>query len=136
MYRNPYDVFMSTKLKNYRVFARLALQEVTDEFIQRITINFYRRMMTRYLEQRKLIPEGNLVEIRFEDLAADPVDTVASIYEQLGLPGWDAASPHVKRHVAECSTYKKNDYAISEAEAAEMTEQWRFALDEWGYEAS
>jgi omega-hydroxy-beta-dihydromenaquinone-9 sulfotransferase len=134
--RNPYDVFMSTKLKYRRVFSRLALQDVTEEFIHRITINFFREMMPRYIEQRELIPEGNLVEVRFEELEANPVGTVASIYNDLGLPGWDGARPHVEEHVAACRAYKKNDYAISEADAAEVTEQWRFALDEWGYKVS
>ena len=136
IHRNPYDVYMSTKLKYRRVFSRLALEEVSDKFIHRITITFFRKMMRRYLEQRTMIPKENLVEIRFEDLEAQPVETLAAIYERLALPGWHEARPHIERHAASCRTYKKNRCSISEVEAAEVAEQWRFAWEEWGYQTS
>lgn len=49
-----------------------------------------RRDLERYFAERSMIPEGQLVEIRHEDLVADEAGTIRGVYAGLGLtpPGW------------------------------------------------
>jgi hypothetical protein len=61
--------------------------EKTGETITTI----YEGLMRRFFQDRSLIPKGNLVEVRFEDLERDPLGEVARIYRMLDLPGYVTA---------------------------------------------
>lgn len=45
----------------------------------------FRRMFELFEETRHLVPEGSLVEIRYEDLIADPVTVLRRVYADLDL---------------------------------------------------
>lgn len=48
-------------------------------------------LLERYFADRHLVPEGNLAEIRYEDLVENVPAVLAGAYEQLGLPGREKA---------------------------------------------
>jgi hypothetical protein len=52
-------------------------------------------MAERYLATRGLVPEGNLCEVRYEDLVADPGGVLGKIHGKLGISGGDAVVAEV-----------------------------------------
>ena len=52
----------------HNVLDKLALQNATEEEIEKQVIKNYIRLMNSYFEQKKHIPKDNLIEIRYEDL--------------------------------------------------------------------
>ena len=65
-----------------------------------------------YDRARALVPRGNLVEVSYEALAADPVGTVGSIYSALGIAGFEErVKPALQREVTRLADYQPNEHA-------------------------
>jgi len=134
--RDPYDVLKSS-LHLYRsVLDLVSLQEIDDAQIERYVLKFYGLMLKRYLEERHLIPESNLVEVRYENLDREPLREIERIYAELGLRGWERAGGDIRAYAESQRTYKKNVYIRNAADSEKVETHWRFALDAWGYERS
>ena len=131
--RDPYTVFKSS-LRLYRaVLDLVSLQQIDDARIEQYVLKFYRQMLERYLDERHLIPEGNLVEVRYENLEAEPVREIERVYAELGLPGWESAREDIQSYAESQRSYEKNVFTISAADIEKVDENWKFALDAWGY---
>jgi len=86
--RNPYTVFESTRSFFTNTIQPLRLQDISNEQIESNFIEVYRRLFYKYEEQKHLIPEGNLVEVKFEDFEQDAFAMTEDIYKKLNLPGF------------------------------------------------
>jgi hypothetical protein len=132
-YRNPYDVFLSMMFVYETVLPRSQLQTVGMDQIKAYVLRFYAQLMQRFLTDRALIPPGNLVEVRFEDLEMAPLDEVRRVYERLALPGFAEAEPAFRTYVDSVSGYQKNHYELTDEVIAKVNRHWGFAFDEWKY---
>ena len=132
--RNPYDT-----LRSYAQLLGLmngwhTLQSVDfDELLLR-HVKIYRRIAETYLEQRELIPEGRLVELRYEELEQDKVGQVSRIYDALGLPGYDDFAPRLMDYVASIAGFQKNPSYISPQVIGLVNEYVPFLVARYGYE--
>ncbi len=134
IYRNPMMVFPSTiKLINSTI-PPLTYQNVTEEEIEKNVLEVYKRIIKRYEEEKALIPEGNLVEVRFEDFEQDNAGGLENIYKELGLSGYKEAYPHFKAYMDSVKRYKKNDYNFDKEMVDKVMEHWGFAMDLYDYE--
>jgi hypothetical protein len=133
IFRSPYDVFASTGHMHGRMLPITTLQSLPPGPRTGAILSLYEEMMRRYFEDRALIPKGNLVEVRFEDLERDPVGEMRRVYDTLGLTGYARMEPALKAYVASQRTYKKNALEISAADRAEIDRRWSFAMAELGY---
>ena len=57
-------------------------------------------MYAAFEEQRHLIPAGQLIEMRYEDLVAEPFESIRSVYEQLQLGDFEAAKANLQKRLA------------------------------------
>jgi hypothetical protein len=96
-------------------------------------LTVYEAMMRRFFQERSLIPQGHLVEVRFEDLERDPLGELARIYDRLALPGFDAAEPAFRDYVRSQQNYRKNRLNLSPEDRARVEQRWAFAFAELGY---
>lgn len=134
IYRNPYKVYLSTKRMRTKVLDKLALQHTTDEQIENHVIDNYIRLMKSYFKQKDQIPDGHLIEIRYEDLVADPMGQIREVYARLGLPSLEVAKPKMQCYLDEKAGYKKNVYEIDDAIIRRVKKHWDFTIKRWGYE--
>jgi len=134
IYRNPYHVFRSTLFLYRVVLERSQLQEISPDEIEAWVSWFYTQLMQRFLADKALIPAGNLVEVKYEDLEAAPLDQLRRVYETLSLPGFAEAEPAFRAYLASIADYKKNPQEIDDNIIAKVNQHWQFALDEWGYD--
>ena len=132
-YRDPFAVFKSSIHMHRAVLDLVSFQKSDDAEIERRVLQYYRELMMRYLADRSLIPKGNLVEVRYEDLVAQPLSEVARIYDQFRLPGWEDASAVVADYVSSQRTYRLNHFSITQADIEKVQQHWGFALEAWGY---
>lgn len=133
MYRNPYDLFLSTRRLWEVVLSKSQLQEIDPLEVDRLILQFYARLMQQYLADRALIPAGNLVEVRFEELEANTLAETRRIYEALGLPGFADAELAFRAYLASVTDYRKNDYHLTADVIDQINRHWSFAFDAWGY---
>jgi LPS sulfotransferase NodH len=132
--RDPYVVFRSTR---HMMRAAQPLYHLRDGPLQdsddRI-ISVYAEMYDAYVEQRGLIPEGRLCEVGFEDLERAPMAVVGSIYEALGLPGFEDLRPRLEDYLASIAGYRKNRHGeLPEPLRRRIADEWGRSFDEWGY---
>ena len=91
------------------------------------------RLYTRLIEDRALIPEGNLVEIAYSDLAGNELEVLRGVYEQLRLPDWDAYEANIKPYLDSIAGYKVNKLTIDPALEEYVYDRWRIVYDTYGY---
>lgn len=133
IYRNPYNVYLSTVKMRNRVLNKLALQEGNREEIERNVIKNYKELMTCFFKQKNLIPKENFVEIRYEDLIKDPLEEVKKIYMKLKLNGIERALPGMNKYLISKKDYKTNVYNINEKVIERVNKNWEFTIKRWRY---
>ncbi len=132
--RNPYDVYRSTLFLYRTVLPRSQVQEIDPARVEEYILRFYALLMKKFLADKGCIPDGNLVEIRFEDLETAPMDALRTIYEGLDLPGFQEAEPAFRDYLDSVSGYRKNRYEPADEVIVSVNRHWQFAFDAWGYE--
>ena len=135
IYRNPYDVFRSTKHLYRVVLERSQLQEISLDVLEDWVLLFYAQLMQKFLADKALIPEGNLVEVKYEELDKEPLAQLRKIYETLSLPGFDEAEPAFGAYLDSIAGYQKLSHKTVDTAAIEkINERWGFVFDALGYE--
>lgn len=132
--RNPYDLFMSTRYQWRVVLVESQLQTISPGEVDQLILQFYAQLMQQFLTDRVLIPANNLIEVRFEELEAEPLSIAYRIYEALELPGFTEAEPAFQRYLASVANYKKNQYTLTADIVNMVNTHWSFAFDAWGYQ--
>lgn len=132
--RNPYTVFESSRSFFSNTIAPLELNSIPMDQMEQNILRNYMELYDAYQEQKKYIPKGNLVEIRFEDVEADAMGLAERLYKELSLPGWEEAKPYIEKYVEGKKGYKKNKYQYDPRTIQLVNEHWGRVLDEWGYE--
>jgi hypothetical protein len=100
-----------------------------------IIISVYTEMYDAYFEERGLIPEGRLCEVSFEDLEREPVGVVRSIYDALGLSGFEDLRPRLEGYLESIAGYRKNRHdELPEPLRRRIAHDWGRSFDEWGYD--
>lgn len=132
--RNPYDT-----VRSYMHLLRLmngwhALQSFDFDELMFRQIRIYRRMAETYLQQRRSIPDGRLIEIRYEDLEQDKIGQMQRIYQTLNLDGYDAFAPDLEDYVGSIADFQKNPSQISGQVIELVNDFVPFLVSEFGYE--
>jgi hypothetical protein len=110
-----------------------ALQEFDWDEMDVWTADAYVRVMTRYLEDRKRIPEERLFELRYEDLDERPLEVLPALYAHLGLGGWEQARPALTAYLDSLGRFEKNRFEFPGDVVEVVNAKWGFALDAFGY---
>ncbi|MEG1573802.1 MAG: sulfotransferase [Bacteroidales bacterium] len=131
--RNPYTVYESTRNYFTNTIRPLKFQDYEDSQMENDILENYTQLYFKYEKDKILIPEGNLVEIKFEDYEADPLNKTREIYERLSLHGFEKARPAIETYVNKKRGYKKNKYRYEESTKDIVERHWGFALTKWGY---
>ncbi|MFK7818488.1 MAG: sulfotransferase [Planctomycetaceae bacterium] len=135
IYRNPYSVFRSMVHMATAVTQVWGLQYFPPAEIPEMVVETYKRLYDAYLDEKSLIPDGQLTEIRYEDFAPAPVETLERVYSDLSLPGFDAAKPLLEEHVAQRAAYKRNKHKpIDPNHIRLINDRWSRMFEEFGYE--
>ncbi|WP_338238051.1 sulfotransferase [Persicobacter diffluens] len=132
--RNPYTVFESTIKFFMATIEPLKFQDISREQMEENILRIYVQMYEKYEREKALIPEGNLMEIRFEDLEQDNLGMLEKIYQQLDLGNFEESRPAFEAYIKEKSGYKKNAYKYQENTIQKVQAYWKDSFEKWGYE--
>jgi len=133
IYRNPYEVFFSTKRLYEGIMPIFTLQEYNMEEIERNIFYFYRAMYEKFFREENLIDEENYVEIRYEDFLKNPLNTLKKIYKDLKIPGFEKARSSFIAYIEEQKNYNARKYKIGEEDKEKIYREWKLTIDRWGY---
>lgn len=132
--RNPYTVFESTRSFYTNTIKPLELHSIPLEQMEQNILRNYMELYRAYKEQKKYVPEGNIYEVKFEDIEQDALGITEKIYHDLNIPGWEEARPAIEKYIGGKKGYKKNKYNYDPRTVELVNQHWGEVLDEWGYE--
>jgi hypothetical protein len=132
--RNPYTVFESTRSFYNNTIIPLKLEDFSPEEMEPNILESYTKLYKAYQTQKQFIPEGNLIEVKFEEFEQDAMNMTRKIYDVLHLPGFEPAEANIQAYVDKKKGYKKNAYQYKPRTIELVNEHWGYALDDWGYE--
>ncbi|WP_455499098.1 sulfotransferase family protein [Coprobacter sp.] len=131
--RNPYTVFESTRSFFTNTIQPLKLEEFSNQDIQDNIVKTYRDLYFKYEKDKVLIPEGNLIEVKFEDFEKNALEMTKNIYNTLSIPDFENARPAIEAYLNTKKGYKKNQYKYENETIRIVEENWDFALKDWNY---
>ncbi len=134
IHRNPVKVFLSMRNFYRSLLAAFALQDADGVDIDEVILSTYERMMSRLRAETEGLPPERFIELRFDELQADPLGVIERIHAQLGLPGFAAARPAFAAYLESVRDYRKNRYARPVEATEKVLARWRPFIEHWGYD--
>ena len=98
VHRDPLTVFASACHMADTTYWYTYLARPTDAQVTAFILDQFVTLWDEYKADRALVPKGNLHEVAYADLAADPVGEVRRLYAALGLPGFNTLRPRLAAH--------------------------------------
>jgi omega-hydroxy-beta-dihydromenaquinone-9 sulfotransferase len=132
--RDPYVVFPSTVNLWKSLYITFGLQRPTFQGLEEHVYKTFNRVYDKIEEGKGLIDFDRFYELRYEDLVGDPVGQMATLYDHLGLGGFEQVLPKLQAHLANNAGYKTNRYQLGDEQRAEITRRWGSVIRQYGYE--
>jgi len=133
--RNPLDVFPST-VKLWRALCStqgLHNPPYLDPWLNDYLLEVFERYTQAYAEDRHLVPQDKLVEIRYEDLINDPIGAMRGIYETLGIDKFDEAEGPMRAILTDRSDHRVSSYKLPKPIARKVADRLKPFIDRYGY---
>ncbi|MEQ1829591.1 MAG: sulfotransferase [Pirellula sp.] len=132
--RDPRKLFPST-MKLWKALDHVQAIQVGDyttrlkEFVLKSHVTMYESFEANRLG----IPADQIIDVRYEDLIADPVSVVGNIYTQLSLPNFEKIEPLLIARKQQEREYKTNQFASADSDDAEVMKTWNVYAARYGY---
>lgn len=133
IYRDPLMVFQSTVNFFETTHEALKLQPFSKPEFEEMVFALYEMLILDYEKQKSLIPSHHLVEVRYEDFQANPVEGLRNIYSALDLSGFDQSLPAFVEYFNAQRKYEKAHHSFSKEERERIHQRWNFAMKLYGY---
>ncbi|MCG8651778.1 MAG: sulfotransferase [Pirellulales bacterium] len=133
--RNPMSVFPSTVHLWKSMNSTQGLQNPArdDPWMEDFVLDTFMHMFETYEQDRKLIPEGHLAEIRYEELVAEPKAALRDLYDKLSLGDFTRSEAAVDGYLAATRDYQTNDYDLTDEQRRRIMESWAPYFARFGY---
>lgn len=133
IYRNPVAVFISTKKFFTDTIPPLQFQKISEEEMEDMILDVYGLLMKKYLKDKKLLDENQLIEIKYEHFVKDPLSYMENIYKQLKIANFSDAKPHFVNYLEKQKKFKTNSHQLPKETLDRILDKWDFAMKEFEY---
>ena len=131
--RDPYVIYPSTIHTWRRMYRYHGVQVPRYEGLEEHVLDTFVRMYEVFEEDVRDVPPSRFCEVRYEDLARDPVDQLRAIYDGLGLDGFDQVLPAAQAYAARTADYQPNRYELPPETRDRITARWGSYIEKYGY---
>lgn len=131
--RDPRSLIPSTLRMWTRMTDAVSLQIRRDQPLEPHIFNMFELMYERFEEEKELIPPNQLHQIRYEDLVANPLAELASIYRELDLGDFETARPAVAKYLEGVKDYKTNKFSLDPELTAKIQRHCGDYMRRYGY---
>lgn len=133
--RDPYELYLSTinlwkSLNEVQRLQTIGAQEWVEEYV----LSSHETMYAAYEQDRQLLGEDQLYELRFEDLVANPLEKLRDVYAQLDLGDFSRLESPVEQHLADVKNHRRNQYELSDEKRDLVRQRWSGYFERYGYE--
>ncbi len=133
--RHPYKLVSST-MRLWKLLDKLQGFQVPrydDASLKNYIFECQDLMYSSYLQHRHDIPADQLIEIKFEDLVAEPTREMQKVYDQLGLGEFDNARPRIEEYFQQKKDHKTNPFELDESLQIEIDSHWPLYMETFEY---
>jgi hypothetical protein len=131
--RDPYAVFPSTVGLWKRLYRDEGWQLPKYGGLDEHVLKTLTRMYDAFERDRELLGQNQFCQVRYEDLVADPVREMRSVYGQLGLGDFEPVRPAIEAYFSGQKNYQTNRYQLTPELRAEITRRWGKFIERYGY---
>ncbi len=82
---------------------------------------------------REQVDSSRLVDVRYEDLVADPVGTLRELYQRLQLGDFSQVEQRLQQRLAQHDDYRTNAHHIDPAMERDILDRWGDYASRYGY---
>ena len=108
--------------------------DVADSPEKQYVIECLRRMYNSFLRDRENLDNNRIIDIRYEDLVADPVATLENVYQTLRLSDFDSVRPVIENWSKnEHRAYRTNKHNLSSQDESAIRSAWNHYFETYGY---
>lgn len=134
--RDPYVVFPSTIHFWRTMYETYGFQRFDPNSLREYVFSTFEQMHDKLTATRALIDTANFYELRYEELANDPVEQMAALYKFLEIGDFDVVRPAVEQYAEQSKRYQTNDYPLDAPTRDEITRRWADYCKQYGYETN
>jgi len=138
IHRDPYVTIMSTVHMFKKETELLALNDPPEgdyeQMIEDTVIDLFARMYRELFKLKAELPAGVIADVRYEDFAAAPTQSLRRIYTELGLDGFDEALPRFEKYISSLGEYQRNKFTLTERLRRKINAKLGFYFEYYGYE--
>ena len=80
-----------------------------------------------------MIPASQYTEVRYEELANNPVESLQKIYDALAIPDFSKTLPAVSTYLESREGYQTNRYSVDVRTQGRIKERWADFSEPYGY---
>jgi LPS sulfotransferase NodH len=105
-----------------------------DDGIEEYVLTCFAKMYQSFHQQREQIDQNRLIDIRYEDLIADPISTLEKIYDSLRLADFETVRADIQDWTDnEHQAYQTNAHQLSTAQETRLQARWGEYFKRYGY---
>jgi hypothetical protein len=93
----------------------------------------FARLTEDYEEDRHLIPEGRLIELRYEDFIKDPLTAMRDIYARLDIADFATAEAPMRAYLDTQKEHRVSEYEMPPELKRKVVERLAPYIDRFGY---
>lgn len=132
--RDPRKLFSSTLRLWRSLDAVQGLQPTPPEAeLKDYVTDCLKRMYEGFETARSAIPAQQFAQISYEELVADPIATVDSLFKQLELGDFERVRPELAKRLVNHGSYRTNQHEISPELEQEILQRWPQYAATYGY---
>ena len=133
--RNPLKVFPSTVKLWRALYSTQGLHNppYLDGWLDDYVLDMFARLTEDYEADRHVIPEGRLIELRYEDLIKDPIATLRDIYARLDIGDFAAAEGPMQAYLDAQKEHRVSEYEMPPELKRKVIDRLGPYIDRFGY---
>ena len=89
--------------------------------------------MYGYEKDKHLIPTGNLIEVKYENLEEKPMSEIEEIYKKLDLPNFLHAASAINNQINKEKNYSKFGYEYDKTTIDKIDQHLGYFIKKWNY---
>jgi len=131
--RDPCALFASTARLWKSLSTIQGLQVPRNDDLEESVFRGLEEMYATLHKQKERIDPSHLVEIRYEDLVADPRPVMQRIYDHLSLGEFESYFPRLQAYWEAAAGYTASRYDLQPDVRRRIAQRWDGFLSEYGY---
>lgn len=132
--RDPRKLFASTiRLWKSLEEVQALQQSRSDDQMREYVSECLLRMYHSFEAAREQVDSSRLVDVRYEDLVADPVGTLRELYQRLQLGDFSQVEQRLQQRLAQHDDYRTNAHHIDPAMERDILDRWGDYASRYGY---